>query len=648
MGGLRISMVVPCVTTTHLTEDKLDEIMAVQADQNDFTSHTTTDSNGLNMSVILKDVMDMENEVEERKIRQEAELRDPSSFEDLKTKFSSSKHQVYHHTGVNLESDVDTSDPLDSEWEASIQMRNCADMVQTRDDEYKNKLLRNARKQNQSQAVPWTSDHAAPLKDITPVQELGKRHRVTVFENATTKSLFVQKQYLEKPNEREIEVLRAMKHRNIPTLYNTGMQGNSTILQMEYCGEPLAKYVEKNFNKGRYVPETFMWNILEQIMDLLRFLEYSKVVHQNISAETICLLHTRKGLVVKLVGFGNVLTYQDLVPQSGIQSTAALGGTVQYCEADDLAKRTLTLSGRSLLGMQWSSEASLTDDMVPWAGAQRGKSSSGSDKASRPSCQADMVASGRVALFMVYGPGVKDLSDKCFPNSSDLKDFVLKMVDLNPQTGLKPAAGLDIIQKKLSQDVIELSDSDEVIELPDSDEAIELSGSDEAIELSGSWEGAVEPSTNEVTAYPTISVSTPLTTPLQQETFSFRKNGDSRDLPLITPPTYQPTSKSNILTPSSRVELQAANASSSLVGTAGTVGSSIDRPDDVISVNPGSSLYKEPDKETPRKDMTQSQADKGTLNKLRSRVTWNKGSRDKPYIRPQTKFTNLPNFEKLE
>ena len=105
--------------------------------------------------------------------------------------------------------------------------------------------------------------------------------------------------------EREIKILKLLRHNNIVHLYNVIETNTYLYLVMEYIkGIELFEYI----NEKHYLPEVEACKFYQQIISGIEYLGKLKVVHRDIKPEN--LLISNKD-TIKLVDFGLSNTYFD-------------------------------------------------------------------------------------------------------------------------------------------------------------------------------------------------------------------------------------------------------------------------------------------------------------------------------------------------
>ncbi|OWF47709.1 serine/threonine-protein kinase sck1-like [Mizuhopecten yessoensis] len=143
---------------------------------------------------------------------------------------------------------------------------------------------------------------------------LGKGAEAECFlcEDVNTKQRVVHKKYYGKPRERERDTLKTLRHKSIPAFYGTTVEDGRNVLRMEFCGEPL-----RHWKRNRPVTEADIWEISEQLTDVLSHLDNHNIIHRDIKPDNVCIQTASRGLIIKLIDFGSVQTAQDKVAQDG-------------------------------------------------------------------------------------------------------------------------------------------------------------------------------------------------------------------------------------------------------------------------------------------------------------------------------------------
>ena len=108
--------------------------------------------------------------------------------------------------------------------------------------------------------------------------------------------------------EREINILKKVKHRNIVNMYNAINCKNSIYLIMEYIkGIELFSYV----NQKKRLSEIEACHYYQQIISGIEYLEKLKIVHRDIKLENI-IIENKKN--IKIIDFG----LSNIYPQNNI------------------------------------------------------------------------------------------------------------------------------------------------------------------------------------------------------------------------------------------------------------------------------------------------------------------------------------------
>lgn len=104
--------------------------------------------------------------------------------------------------------------------------------------------------------------------------------------------------------EKEIEILKCLKHTNIVNLVDIKQTQNNWYLIFEYCelGD-LDKYIQKFFKKNAkcLVPEPTAQKIVFSIAEAFKLLNEKKIVHRDLKLANILV---NKDYHIKLADFG--------------------------------------------------------------------------------------------------------------------------------------------------------------------------------------------------------------------------------------------------------------------------------------------------------------------------------------------------------
>ena len=139
--------------------------------------------------------------------------------------------------------------------------------------------------------------------------------------------------------EREINILKKVKHRNIVNLYNVVNSKNSIYLIMEYIkGIELFFYV----NDKKRLSEAEACQYFQQIISGIEYLEKLKIVHRDIKLENI-IIENKKN--IKIIDFG----LSNIYPKNNILFSSC--GSPCYASPEMIMGKNYTGSGIDI----WSS-----------------------------------------------------------------------------------------------------------------------------------------------------------------------------------------------------------------------------------------------------------------------------------------------------
>ena len=139
--------------------------------------------------------------------------------------------------------------------------------------------------------------------------------------------------------EREINILKRVKHKNIVNLYNVVNSKNSIYLIMEYIkGIELFFYV----NEKKRLSEAEACQYFQQIISGIEYLEKLKIVHRDIKLENI-IIENKKN--IKIIDFG----LSNIYPKNNILFSSC--GSPCYASPEMIMGKNYTGSGIDI----WSS-----------------------------------------------------------------------------------------------------------------------------------------------------------------------------------------------------------------------------------------------------------------------------------------------------
>ncbi len=130
--------------------------------------------------------------------------------------------------------------------------------------------------------------------------------------NTATKSVLVSEQNLARYNKimkrfvEEVELVKALQHRNVITIYDSFFANNTAYYVMEYCdGIDLRRYTN-NFSRRLEYDEGM--NILYQVMNGLEYIHSKGILHRDIAPDNI---YVTSNNLVKILDFGSARSEMD-------------------------------------------------------------------------------------------------------------------------------------------------------------------------------------------------------------------------------------------------------------------------------------------------------------------------------------------------
>jgi 5'-AMP-activated protein kinase catalytic alpha subunit len=105
---------------------------------------------------------------------------------------------------------------------------------------------------------------------------------------------------------REIKILKKVRHNNLVQLYDTICSNKHIYLIMEYAeGGDLFQYI----NRKKYIDEVKASILFQQLVSSIHYIHKLNIVHRDIKPENILL--NNKQNIIKLVDFGLSNIYKD-------------------------------------------------------------------------------------------------------------------------------------------------------------------------------------------------------------------------------------------------------------------------------------------------------------------------------------------------
>ncbi len=124
---------------------------------------------------------------------------------------------------------------------------------------------------------------------------------------------------------REGELLRSIRHRSLPTIYDVGVsETGEAYLAMEYLrGQPLSEWI------GRSPLDTIP--LLIQICEGLREIAARGVVHRDLSPDNVLVVQQGRHFLAKIIDFGIA---KEIGRTTELTSTGYFFGKLQYCSPE--------------------------------------------------------------------------------------------------------------------------------------------------------------------------------------------------------------------------------------------------------------------------------------------------------------------------
>merc|ERR1719420_2641516 len=137
----------------------------------------------------------------------------------------------------------------------------------------------------------FTVDMLEPVEDsrlgrgsFGEVQKVRRKGTSKIYALKTIKKSDVLEGNLIDQVEREIEVQKSLKHRNVLRLYQHFEDQDSVFLLLEYCAKGELYQIMRT-RKGRRFPEPLACKYFCQVVDGLRYLHSRKIIHRDIKPE---------------------------------------------------------------------------------------------------------------------------------------------------------------------------------------------------------------------------------------------------------------------------------------------------------------------------------------------------------------------------
>lgn len=160
----------------------------------------------------------------------------------------------------------------------------------------------------EDEEVRWSLDMLEPLEgnarlgrgSFGEVQKVRRKGTSKIYALKTIKKSDVLEGNLIDQVEREIEVQKSLKHRNVLRLYQHFEDQDSVFLLLEYCAKGELYQIMRT-RKGRRFPEPLACKYFCQVVDGLRYLHSKKIIHRDIKPENLLVNDKDQ---VKIADFG--------------------------------------------------------------------------------------------------------------------------------------------------------------------------------------------------------------------------------------------------------------------------------------------------------------------------------------------------------
>ena len=129
---------------------------------------------------------------------------------------------------------------------------------------------------------------------------------------------------------REIEVTRALRHRNIVGVLEAACEGELFYLALEYCEGGSAEALRRRH--GGRVPLATALRLMCDVLDGLAFAHERGFVHRDLKPDNVLLAQDG---TARLSDFGLAKSF-ELAGLSGMTATGAVAGTLQFMPREQL------------------------------------------------------------------------------------------------------------------------------------------------------------------------------------------------------------------------------------------------------------------------------------------------------------------------
>lgn len=105
--------------------------------------------------------------------------------------------------------------------------------------------------------------------------------------------------------EAEIDVLKKLDHPNIIKVFEVFQDQNSMYIIMEVCdGGELADRITKTFDGGYILTETYVADIMRQLLEAVNYFHTKRVAHKDLKPENVLFQSSAPDAAIKVIDFG--------------------------------------------------------------------------------------------------------------------------------------------------------------------------------------------------------------------------------------------------------------------------------------------------------------------------------------------------------
>jgi len=172
------------------------------------------------------------------------------------------------------------------------------------------------------------------------VDRTGKKHFVKVRKPLGARDAFVKEYY-----EREVEISKALKHKNVVETFDAVVVRNSSVIDAEHCDTDLESFVM--FNHAGVLPEPILKSVAKDVAAGISYLHEKGIAHCDIKPEHVFLKFNPDGSFTTKIG-GFVLSQFDREGIDTVQGTPnykapEVKSGVKYTKQCDLWSLGVTL-----------------------------------------------------------------------------------------------------------------------------------------------------------------------------------------------------------------------------------------------------------------------------------------------------------------